>query len=82
MSERERMLVRLGRMLEQIARPHSCNESLPTEVQAGLWQLGLPCTELTPREEIIAGLWARKRSLLTAIGPEWGGPGLTPPSAA
>jgi len=29
MSEHERMLVRLGRLLELIARRHSCNEVLP-----------------------------------------------------
>ena len=82
MSEHERMLVRLGRVLEQIARPHSCNEVLPVEVQANLWHLGVPCNELTPREELVSRLWARKRNLLSAIQPEWSGPGVTPPSAA
>jgi hypothetical protein len=82
MSEHERMLVRLGRLLEQIARPHTCNESLPVEIQAGLWQLGFPCNELTPREELILRLWARKRSLMSGFGPELSGPGITPPSAA
>ena len=82
MSEEERMLVHLGRMLEQVARPHGCDEILPAEVRAGLWQLGVPCGELTTREELIPRLWARKRNLLLAVGPEWGGPGLTPPSAA
>ena len=76
------MLVRLGRLLEQIARPHLCNESLPVEVQAGLWQLGFPCSELTPRDELIPRLWERKRVLLSALQPEWRGPGVTPPSAA
>lgn len=82
MSEQERMLVRLARILEQIARPHQCDEALPIEVQAGLWQLGFPCDELTPREELIPRLWDRKRSLLFGMGQEWGGPGITPPSAA
>jgi hypothetical protein len=82
MSEHERMLVSLGNVLERIARPHPPDESLPPEVQASLWQLGFPCSELTPREELIPRLWARKRSLLAGIGPEWSGPGLTPPSAA
>jgi len=67
MSEHERMLVQLGEMLSKIARP--C-------------QLGFPCNELTSREELIARLWARKRTLQTAIQPEWGGPGVTPPTAA
>ena len=82
MSEHERMLVTLGRVLERIARPHPAGESLPMEVQASLWQLGFPCNELTPREELIPRLWARRRSLLAGFGPEWGGPGLTPPTAA
>jgi hypothetical protein len=82
MSEQERMLVRLGNVLDQLARPHRCDDALPAEVQASLWQLGVPCSELTTRQELISRLWARKRSLLVAIGPEWGGPGLTPPSAA
>lgn len=82
MSERERMLIRLVDIIEQIARPHRYEEALPTEVQAGLWQLGFPCNEQTPREELIPQLWARKRSLLTGIGHGWHGPGITPPSAA
>jgi len=82
MGEHERMLVRLGKILEQIARPHPCDEALPIEVQASLWQLGFPCNELTPREELIPRLWARKRTLLMGIGHEWRGPGITPPSAA
>ncbi len=76
------MLVRLGRILDQIARPHRCDEALPVEVQASLWQLGVPCNGLTPRDELVASLWARKRSLLVAMQPEWGGPGINPPSAA
>ncbi len=82
MSEHERMLVTLGRVLEQVARPHPPNQALPVEVQASLWQLGFPCDELTPREELIPRLWERKRTLLSTVGPGWGGPGLTPPSAA
>jgi hypothetical protein len=82
MSEHERMLVTLGRVLERIARPHPPEESLPSDVQASLWRLGFPCDELTPREELIPRLWERKRSLLAGFGPEWGGPHLTPPSAA
>ena len=82
MSEHERILVRLGRLLDQLARPHRCEDVLPVDVQASLWQLGFPCSDVTPREELIPRLWARKRSLLSGIGSEWGGPGLTPPSAA
>jgi len=82
MSEHERMLVTLATLLDRIARPHPPEESLPVEVQASLWQLGFPCSELTTREELIPRLWARKRSLLEGIGPEWGGPQLTPPNAA
>jgi len=82
MSERERMLVQLGDALSKIARPHRADDELPLEVRANLCQLGFPCSELTTREELIARLWARKRSLLTAMQPEWGGPGMTPPSAA
>jgi hypothetical protein len=82
MGEHERMVIRLGKVLEQLARPHGCEEALPAEIRAALWQLGFPCSEMTPREELIPRLWARKRSLLAGIGSEWGGPGLTPPSAA
>ena len=50
MGEHERMLVRLVAILDQVARPHGCDEALPIEVQAGLCQLGFPCDEQTPRE--------------------------------
>lgn len=76
------MLIRLGQMLDAITRPHRCDEALPVDVRATLWQLGVPCNDRTPREELVARLWERKRSLLTAINPGWGGPGITPPSAA
>lgn len=76
------MLHQLGRVLAAIARPHGCDEMLPEDVRTSLWQLGFPCNELTPREELIARLWARKRRLMTAIQPGWGGPGVTPPTAA
>jgi hypothetical protein len=83
MSEHERMLTRLGEMLSQIARPHGVDEDeLPLEVRSGLCQLGFPCNELTTREELITRLWARKRMLMAAMQPHWGGPGITPPSAA
>jgi hypothetical protein len=82
MGEHARMVIRLGKVLEQLARPYGCEEALPAEIRAALWQLGFPCSEMTPREELIPRLWARKRSLLAGIGSEWGGPGLTPPSAA
>ena len=82
MGEQERMLVRLGRILEQIARPHGCDDVLPVDVQTSLWQLGVPCDGFSPRQELVARLWARKRSLLVAMQPEWTGPGINPPSAA
>jgi hypothetical protein len=82
MSEHERMLVQLGRLLSEVARPYKWDDVLPDEVRARLWQLGVPCNDLTPREVVIASLWQRKRTLLTAMRPGWGGPGVTPPSAA
>ena len=74
------MLVQLGNVLSRVARPHRCDDGLPDDVQATLWDLGLPCSEQTSREELVARLWARKRSLLLTIQPHWGGPGA--PSAA
>lgn len=82
MSEHEQMLVQLGELLSRVARPHRCEDDLPADVQTMVWQLGLPCTDLTSREELVARLWARKRSLLTTMQPGWGGPGVTPPPAA
>lgn len=80
MSEDERTLLRLSEILDKIARPHRCDEALPVDVRAALWQVGVACTELTPREELVARLWARKRNLLMAVQPNWSGP--TAPSAA
>lgn len=80
MSENERKLAMLGELLAKVARPYSCDEALPLDVRAALWQLGVPCTELTPREELVARLWARKRNLMTTVQPTWSGP--TAPSAA
>lgn len=82
MSEHERLLVKLGNLLSRVARPYRCDEVLPEDVRTGLWELGFVCSEQTSREELIARLWARKRSLLLTMQPEWGGPGVTPPSAA
>ena len=83
MSEHERLLARLGKILDQVARPHGCDEAVPVEVHASLRQVGVPCDELTTREELIARLWARKRSLLTVTQAAWGGgPRFTPPTAA
>lgn len=80
MSEDERTLMQLGQILDKIARPHRCDEALPVDLRAALWQVGVPCTELTPREELVARLWARKRNLLMVVQPGWSGP--TAPSAA
>jgi hypothetical protein len=82
MNEHERMLVRLGEVLGQIARPHLCDQVVPVEIRANLCQLGLPCTEETPRQTLITELWARKRSLQLLLQSRSGGPGATPPAAA
>jgi hypothetical protein len=66
MGEGERILARL---LEQVARPHPIDEELPADLQASLWQLGVPCDGSTPRQDVVALLWARRRSMLDAIGP-------------
>lgn len=81
MSEHERMLIRLGDLLSKVARPYRWGDALPVDVRTGLWQVGVPYNELTTREELVAGLWARKRVLLSAKHPGWGGPG-APPGAA
>jgi hypothetical protein len=76
------MLDRLGEILSQLSRPHAVDDELPLEVRSGLWQLGFPCTEQTPREELIGRLWARKRMLMAAIPAQWGGgPPITPGAA-
>ena len=82
MSEHERTLVQLGEMLSKIARPYRADDELPVDVRSVLCQLGFPCNELTTREELIARLWARKRSLLMAVPPDLGCLGATPPTAA
>jgi hypothetical protein len=82
MSEHETMLVKLGKILDQVARPHPCDEGLPADVQEALWQLGVPCDELTPRAELVVRLWARRRSVVAATLMEWSSPQVTPPSAA
>ena len=82
MGEQERLLSQVGEMLSQIARPHAVDDELPLELRSGLSRLGFPCTDMTTREELISRLWARKRTLLAATQPGWGGPGVTPPSAA
>jgi hypothetical protein len=82
MDEREITLSLLGEMLAKVARPHHADDELPSEVRRKLGLLGLPDVEFATREELIAGLWARKRSVLMAMEPDWGGPGITPPSAA
>lgn len=82
MSEQDLMLVQLSLALNRVARPHQRDEALPGELQTRLWRLGVPCDELTPREQLVARLWARKRRLSLAAQPTWGGPGATPPNAA
>ena len=80
MSERERTLKLLTNVLNQVARPYLCDEAIPVDVRAALWQLGVPCSELTPRDVLVSRLWARKRNLMAVHQPSWGGP--TAPSAA
>jgi hypothetical protein len=71
---------RLTAALDLVARPYSRDEALTLEAQARLWQLGVPCSELTPRDEVVSRLWARKRSLSPGrFGP---GPSAAPPTAA
>jgi hypothetical protein len=82
MSEQELMLVQVGQVLHEVARPYSCEAPLPGHVQASLWRLGVPCDELTPRQHVVALLWARKRSLSSAVQPPWRGPEPTPAPAA
>ncbi|HEY1420275.1 MAG TPA: hypothetical protein VGG90_06145 [Candidatus Dormibacteraeota bacterium] len=82
MSEQELMLAQVGQVLSQVARPYRCDETIPADVQASLSQLGLQCDERTPREEVIAHLWARKRTLQVNLECLWGGPGPTSPAAA
>lgn len=74
MSDHERMLVQIHNLLSRVARPHRCDDALPPDVQHSLWALGFACSERTPREELVARLWARKRNLLLTMQP--------PPSAA
>ena len=76
------MLVQLGQVLQQVARPYSCDAPLSGAVQADLWRLGVPCDALTPREQLVALIWARKRNLSMPGHPTWGGPGGTPSNAA
>lgn len=82
MSEQELMLIQVRQVLSRVARPHRCDEAIPVDVQARLWQLGLDCDEATPREDLVARLWARKRTLQVNFSPTWGGPGPTTPAAA
>jgi len=82
MSEAELMLLQVGQVLSKVARPHRCDEAIPVEVQAKLWQLGVPCDEAPPRAELIARLWARKRTLRVNFQSALGGPRPMPPAAA
>jgi len=81
-SEQHLMLLQVGQVLSKVARPHRCDEGIPVEVQANIWQLGFPCDEETPRAELITRLWALKRTLQANFQFAWGGPKPTPPAAA
>jgi hypothetical protein len=80
MSEEQIFQALLGQALSRLARPYRCDEALPADVQANLWRLGFPCNERTPREDLIAELWARKRQMSPAFraasAQDW------PPTAA
>ena len=81
MTQQEHTLATLGVALSQLARPHGCEETLSPRVLGTLKQLGVDCDGLTPRQDLIAELWARKRHLVTAFHAvssqyDW------PPSAA
>lgn len=82
MSEQELMRFQVGRLLSEVARPHRCDETIPLEVRADLWQLGFPCDEAISRKEVIARMWARNRTLQVDLQPTWGGPRPMPPAAA
>ena len=83
MGEREVMLMRLSQLLRRIARPYPVDQTLPADLQATLLRLGLACDGATPRKELVAQLWDRKRTLWTAHrSPHRSGPDATPPSAA
>ena len=49
--------------LAQITRPHHFDEALTLELRRCLCQLGVPCDEFTPRADLIAQIWAKKRGL-------------------
>jgi len=59
-SDQELVLI-LDAALAELTRPHRCDESITPIVRDALCQLGLTCDESTPRADLIAQIWARKR---------------------
>jgi hypothetical protein len=59
-SDQELVLI-LDTALAQVTRPHLSGEPVTPIVRDALHQLGLVCDESTPREDLIAQLWERKR---------------------
>jgi hypothetical protein len=51
----------LDAALAEVTRPHRFDEPLTSIVRDALCQLGLACDESTPRIELIAQIWDRKR---------------------
>jgi hypothetical protein len=49
--------------LAQIARPRRIDERLTPELRQSLCQLGMTCDEFTPRAELFAQVWTKKRGL-------------------
>jgi hypothetical protein len=59
-SDQELVLI-LDAALAELSRPHRCDEPITPIVRDALRQLGLVSDESTPRADLIAQIWARKR---------------------
>jgi hypothetical protein len=59
----------LDAALAEITRPHRLNEPLIPIVRDALCQLGFLCDESTPRTDLIAQIWARKRPATLVVVP-------------
>lgn len=60
----------LDEALAQITRPHRIDrmeEALTIELRQCLCELGMPCDEFTPRADLIAQVWAKKRGLAPLV---------------
>ena len=65
MSDQELALI-LDTALAEISRPHRCGQPLRPILRDALCELGLMCDESTPRIDLIAQVWARKRQAALA----------------